>query len=271
MFQKKNGEIFPAEITMSFFEDRGNPVSITGIIRDISDRREQDRQIGMYQQRLKALASKLTMSEERERRRLATELHDHVGQSLAIARLQLASAKRNSSDPSCTLLLEEVSHTLLKAAQETRHLIFDLSSPAVKELGLQAAITDWLNERMPTHGITAELVDHTDSAGALPLTDDQAALLFRHTRELLTNVIKHAKADRVKVEVTAADHEIHVAVQDNGVGYESNGVSGNGKDKGHFGLFSIRESMADLGGSLEIDTAPGQGCRAVLRMPVRKG
>jgi len=199
---------------------------------------------------------------------VATELHDHVSQSLAIARLQLASAKRNSSDPSCNLLLEEVSNTLLEAARETRHLIFDLSSPAVKELGLKAAITDWLNEKMPKHGIAAELIDHADRPGSLPLTEDEAALLFRHTRELLTNVIKHAKADRVKVEVTAADHEIHVAVQDNGVGFETTGAPGNGKDKGHFGLFSIRESMADLGGSLEIDTAPGQGCRAVLRMPV---
>jgi two-component system sensor histidine kinase EvgS len=268
MFQKKNGETFPAEITISFFEDKGELVSVTGIIRDISERKERERQIDAHQQRLKALASKLTMSEERERRRMATELHDHVGQSLAIARLQLASAKRSSSDTSSTLLLEEVSHTLLEAAQETRQLIFDLSTPAIKELGLQAALRDWLNERMPKHGIVAALMDHTDSAEALPLTDDEAALIFRHARELLTNVIKHAKANRVKVEVAVADNEIHIAVQDNGVGFEAAGAPGNGKDKGHFGLFSIKESMADLGGSLEIDAASGKGCRAVLRLPV---
>jgi PAS domain S-box-containing protein len=269
MFKKKNGDIFPAEITISFFENKGDLIGVTGIIRDISERKEKEQLLDAYQQRLKALASKLTMSEERERRRVATELHDHVGQSLAIARLQLASAQKSNPDASCTLLLEEVSHTLLEASRETRHLIFDLSTPVIKELGLQAAIADWLNEKMPQHGIAAELADYTDSAGALSLTDDQATLLFRHTRELLTNVIKHAKANRVTVEVTAAADEIHIAVQDNGVGFETAGAPGNGKEKDHFGLFSIRESMADMGGSMVIDAAPGKGCRAVLRMPVR--
>ncbi|MBC2734027.1 MAG: ABC transporter substrate-binding protein [Desulfobacteraceae bacterium] len=269
MFKNKNGDIFPAEITISFFENKGDLIGVTGIIRDISERKEKEQLLDAYQQRLKALASKLTMSEERERRRVATELHDHVGQSLAIARLQLASAQKSNPDASCTLLLEEVSHTLLEASRETRHLIFDLSTPVIKELGLRAAIADWLNEKMPQHGIAAELADYTDSAGALSLTDDQATLLFRHTRELLTNVIKHAKANRVTVEVTAAADEIHIAVQDNGVGFETAGAPGNGKEKDHFGLFSIRESMADMGGSMVIDAAPGKGCRAVLRMPVR--
>jgi PAS domain S-box-containing protein len=269
MFRKKNGEIFPAEITMSFFEDQGRIVNVTGIIRDISDREERERQINFHQQQLKALAAKLTMSEERERRRLATELHDHVGQSLAVARIQLASAQRSSSDAACTLLLEEISRTLLEASQETRHLIFDLSTPAIQELGLQAAIKDWLNEKMAPHGIAAKLVDHTEKGAALLLSEDESALLFRHTRELLTNVIKHAKADTVAVEVQTTANEIHILIQDNGVGFEVTGIAGNGKAQGHFGLFSITESMAEMGGRLEIDTAPGKGCRAVLRLPIR--
>ncbi len=269
MFRKKNGEIFPAEITMSFFEDQGRIVNVTAIIRDISDREERERQINFHQQQLKALAAKLTMSEERERRRVATELHDHVGQSLAIARIQLASAHKSISDAACTLLLEEVSRTLLEASQQTRHLIFDLSTPAIQELGLQAAIKDWLNEKMPPHGIAAKLVDHTEGAAALLLTEDEAALLFRHTRELLTNVIKHAKADTITVEVQTTANEIHISVQDNGVGFDVADIGGNGKAQGRFGLFSITESMVDMGGRLEIDSAPGQGCRAVLRLPIK--
>jgi PAS domain S-box-containing protein len=269
MFRKKNGEIFPAEITMSFFEDQGRIVNVTAIIRDISDREEREWQINFHQQQLKALAAKLTMSEERERRRVATELHDHVGQSLAIARLQLAAAQRSSSDEACTLLLEEISGSLLEASQQTRHLIFDLSTPAIKELGLQAAISDWLNEKMPPHGIAAELIDHTEGAAALLTTDDEAALLFRHTRELLTNVIKHAKADSITVEVQTTAKEIQISIQDNGVGFDVAAVPGNDKAQGRFGLFSITESMADMGGRLEIDSAPGQGCRAVLRLPIK--
>ena len=116
----------------------------------------------------------------------------------------------------------------------------------------------------------AELIDHTEGAAALLTTDDEAALLFRHTRELLTNVIKHAKADTITVEVQTTANEIHISVQDNGVGFDVADIGGNGKAQGRFGLFSITESMVDMGGRLEIDSAPGQGCRAVLRMPVRK-
>lgn len=91
-----------------------------------------------------------------------------------------------------------------------------------------------------------------------PLTDDDAALIFRHTRELLTNVIKHAKADRVKVEVAATANEIQISIQDNGVGFEAAHVPGNDKAEGHFGLFSITESMADMGGSLKINPRRGK-------------
>jgi two-component system sensor histidine kinase EvgS len=268
MFRKKNGEIFPAEITMSSFEDQGRIVNVTAIVRDISERRKQERRIGIYQQRLKALASQLTMSEERERRRVATELHDHVGQSLAIARIQLASAQKSSSDEASAHLLEGISRTLLEASQQTRHLIFDLSTPAIKELGLQAAITDWLNEKMPPHGIAAELVDHTEWTEAHPITDDEAALLFRHTRELLNNVIKHAKADTVTVEVETTANEILITVQDNGVGFDATAFSDRGGRSGHFGLFSIEEGMTDMGGRLEIESSLGKGCRAVLRLPI---
>jgi two-component system sensor histidine kinase EvgS len=269
MFKKKNGDIFPAEITMSFFESRGHLVSVTGIIRDISERKEREKLIDTYQQRLKALASKLTVSEERERRRIATELHDQIGQSLAIARMQLAAVQRKTVDPSVGGILKDVSQTLLSAARETRHLIFDLSSPTIKELGLPAAINDWMAAKMPQHGIAFELIDHSDDAHRLILTDDNAALLYRHVRELLTNVIKHAKANTVAVDMQTTANEILIGVQDNGVGFDATRFPGSVKRSEHYGLFSIEEGMAEMGGRLEIESAPGSGCRAVLRLPVQ--
>lgn len=86
--RKKNGDVFPADITISFFRVNGEVVSVTGIVRDISERRQREQRLQKYQERLKALTSQLTVAEEKERRRIAVDLHDHVGQALALARIK---------------------------------------------------------------------------------------------------------------------------------------------------------------------------------------
>jgi PAS domain S-box-containing protein len=270
MLKKKNGDIFPAEITISFFEENGEIVSATAIIRDTSERRERERQIEAYQQRLKSLAAKLALSEENERRRMAISLHDHVGQTLTIARLQLAAAQQATGDDALKRRLEETSRTLLEAAQETRHLIFDLSIPAIRELGLQAAIKDWIDEKMPQHGIKAELIDNTTDPNAVALKDNAAALLFRHTKELLINVIKHAGADTVTVKVTIDPTEISIGIHDNGIGFDARGFYDSMSLADNFGLFSIHEGMMEMGGALQIESEPGRGCRAMLRLPLKE-
>jgi signal transduction histidine kinase len=115
------------------------------------------------------------------------------------------------------------------------------------------------------HGFTTTFAD---ACGEVPLTEDVRSVLYRNARELLTNVIKHAAANTVSVRMETAGNELRITVEDDGVGFDPEAPAPTSDREGGFGLFSIRERMADLGGSLQIVSAPGKGCRATLIAPL---
>ena len=137
----------------------------------------------------------------------------------------------------------------------------------MNEIGLGEAISDWLEQQIGRrHGLETSFADQ---CGKLSLDDDVRAVLFRNTRELLTNVVKHAQANTVTVHIVSTGEALRITIEDDGAGMDSENVddaSGRG-----FGLFSIRERMLDLGGSLEIESARGKGAKATLVMPLDKG
>lgn len=233
---------------------------------EISAHKQAEEALQEYQRRLKALAAQLTIAEERERRRIAGDLHDRVSQSLALARMQLAAARKATSGAKRTAILDDVSESLREAVQETRQLVSDLSSPAMNEIGLAAAIAEWLEEQVERrHGLKMEF---TDECGKVPLDDVARAILFRNVRELVINTVKHAEAKSVAVGLKRIGTNLQIVVQDDGIGYETRAGSGAMGSADGFGLFSIRERMGDLGGSLEIVSSPGKGCRATLTAPL---
>ena len=237
--------------------------------RDITGRKEKEQQLETYQKRLKALASQLTVAEERERRTLAADLHDHVGHSLALARMQLNGILEAQSELERTMLVKDISHILLKSLQDTRNLIFELSSPSLNEIGLGAAVSEWLEEQAgKRYGLKTEFIDEIEEKHRKTLDDNIRAVLFRNVRELLTNVIKHAKAEKVSVYLKNDDTMLTVIVEDDGAGFDTQAAIEPGEKKSGFGLFSIRERMADLGGSFDIQSEPGKGCKAVLTLPM---
>jgi len=269
-YLRKDGETVWVNLTVSLVrDDAGEPGWFVAVVQDISPRKQAEQDILEYQQRLKSLASELTLAEERERRSIAADLHDHVGQTLALARVRLAMAQRAASDPKLVTMLDEVSQSVLQAAQDTRHLIFDLSSPSMNEIGLPAAISEWLKERVgDRYGLAT---DFDDQVGRVLLTDDVRAILFRNVRELLTNVVKHAHAQTVSVRLERDGATLRIIVQDDGVRFSPDASSRKVGDAGGFGLFSIEERMTDADGSLEIASEPGKGCTAILIVPSTVG
>jgi PAS domain S-box-containing protein len=248
---------------------RDSEDEVVGVVQmeeDITSRRKAEEQLHAYRERLRALASGLTLAEERARRSIAADLHDHVGQTLALARVRLANARRAASEEKLKAMLDEVSESVLEASRETRHLVFDLGSPSMNEIGLAAAISEWLDERIgDRYGLKTDFVDQ---AGRVPLTDDIQAILFRNVRELLTNAVKHAHAQTVSVRLERDDGDLRIVIRDDGVGFSPDATDRKVEDTGGFGLFSIEERMADLGGTFEIVSEPGAGCTAVLTAPL---
>jgi len=265
-FRHKTGSPVWGHLTISPVHlEAEQPGWFVVVIKDISDRKKAEIQIFDYQKRLKTLASQLTLVEERERRRIAADLHDNVGQTLAMIRLQLAAAIGAVDDAVLKTQLDDVSKTLLKATRDTRHLIFELSSPTMGELGLGAAISEWVDEKIKKrNGIQIELVDKLKDD---EIDQDIRVILFRNARELLTNILKHAHADRVKVVLEKVECEIHILIQDNGVGFEPHQIGSNTGNEGGFGLLSVQERMSDMGGKLEIRSELHRGTTMVMTLP----
>jgi signal transduction histidine kinase len=254
-------------IQCHLFAIKNSDGEITNVVNtyvDITEQKQAEENLEAYRERLRALALELTLTEERERRRIATELHDGAAQSLAFARIELASACKAIGEAEAAKKLDYVSQVLRESLGQIREVLLDLSSPSMNEIGLGVAISEWLEQQIgKRHGLKTSF---TDQCGKVPLDDDVRAVLFRNTRELLMNVVKHAQADTVAVRMESTGEALRITIEDDGAGLDpdhADGASGGG-----FGLFSIRERMLDLGGSLEIVSARGEGCKATLVMPL---
>ena len=233
-----------------------------------AERKRAEKRAREYQAQLKSLASQLTLAEERERHRLAIELHDRISQSLVISKIKLEALRKSGYDRKLDKALDDVCNSIGQTIQDTRTLTFDLSSPVLHELGFEMAVSEWLtNQIQKKHGITVEFEADGE---AKPLEDDIRILLFRDVRELLTNVVAHARAHKVKVSIKRLGEQISITVEDDGVGFDPVEVASMAAKRGEFGLFSIQERLERLGGHLEIESRPRCGCRVKIVAPLKK-
>jgi len=264
---RKDGELVWVNLTVSLLrDDAAKPLWFVFVVEDISERKCTEQAVLDYQRRLKKLAAELARTEDRERRKIAAELHDNVGQSLAVLRMQLAAAKQQSAGRKVDQILDEVSDSLREAIKDTRNIISALSSPTLNELGLAAAVSDWLGEQIA--GRFGLQTRFSDDGKHKPLSEDSKTILYRSVRELLMNVVKHAAAHQVSVKLQRMNTSIQIIVEDDGVGLVDGKFPGKKTAEAGFGLFSIEERINDIGGSLELESLPGKGVRATLTAPL---
>ena len=262
---RSNGQVFPMDVSLSV-GSANEKRFLVAVLRDVTERKATEGRLLDDQMQLQSLASELTVAEERERRRLARFLHDEVGTLLITSKIKLGTLRKSATDANLATALDQACDSLDKAINHTRTLTFDLSSPILQELGLEAATAEWLSEEIEQkHGIAVEF---EDDGTRIPIDDDLASLIFRDLRELLVNVVKHSQADEVAVSMEKSDRRITITVTDNGVGFDPAEASAKRSSKAAFGLFSIRQRLGQIGGSLEIDSAPGRGCRVVMMTPL---
>ncbi len=234
-----------------------------------AERKRAQQRAREYQAQLKSLALQSSLAEERERRRIATELHDRIGQSLAVSKVKLDALRHSVLSAEPGEVLEEVCNSLGQAITDVRSLTSDLSSPILHELGFESAVAAWLAEQIEAkHDIATEFED--DGQPKL-LADDVRGLLFRNVRELLINIVRHANARKVKVSVRKVDNQIQISVQDDGIGFEPAEALARAAKAGGFGLFSIKERLEQIGGHLEIESRPGHGCQVTMTAPLKQG
>jgi PAS domain S-box-containing protein len=240
---------------------------IVNVYDDITERKRAEEKLLLYQQQLQSLASELSLAEERERRILAAELHDQIGQTLSLVKIKLHALRDHLDDEPARQQFDETRSFLDQAIRDTRSLTLELSPPVLYELGLEAAL-EWLAEsfRVKT-GINC-LVRARCGAN---LSDDINGVLFRSVRELLHNVYKHAEAQQVEVRTSQSRGSFQVEVKDNGTGFEEATAETQTLASHAYGLFSIRERLSHLGGKMRVDSKPGRGTTITLEVPLPAG
>ncbi len=195
--KRKDGSKIEVSLNISAVrDDRGRIVRSRAVLRDITKRKQAEKRLLAYQNQLKSLASELTFAEQRERQRIAAGLHDGIGQTLAASRLKLATLRQSVPSRGLKKSLHEVYDLLGETIREARSLTFQLSPPLLDQLGLEGAVESLCEQIQEEHDF---LVKFEDDRQSKPLSDDARITLFQAVRELLANVAKHARADRVKV------------------------------------------------------------------------
>lgn len=258
---------------------------ITGVICaavDLTERHEREQQLREFNRqleerveartaalrkqavRLRNLAAELTAAEQRERRRLASLLHDHLQQLLVAAKLQISNV--NATADTCVIddIRERAIALLEESIDASRDLTRQLRPPVLYEDGLLPALRWLASDLSEKHdldvSVTGEIQVELES-------EDLRALLFESVRELLFNIVKYADVSEAAVELRSfPENVLQVVVRDGGRGFDADGLTAAGDEKG-FGLFSIRERIAAMGGRVAIESRPGQGTRVSIEVP----
>jgi signal transduction histidine kinase len=222
--------------------------------------RARERTLQDSQDQLAIMAAELTLSGEQARRHIAQQLHDQVVQKLALGKIKLDIAVKRREIADCAAA-RELGELLISCMADLRDLSFDLSPPVLHELGLAAAIDSMGTHLAREHGFTFVFPQENQEPD---LGEAQKIALFQFARELIINVVKHAGARQVVVELNKEKTGIRLSVSDDGAGFDP-ALARKG-----FGLASVKQRAAFMGGRFEIRSSPGAGTRAELALPVRK-
>ena len=255
-----DGATREVEIAAASLPDHGRSV-VQMVITDVTHRQQLVREQTRHREELRRLSASVVEAREEERRRIARELHDELGQRLTALKMELSSlgpAKgQQCDDARISGMLEMIDDTVASV----RRIAADLRPMMLDDLGLNVAI-EWLARdaaRRLDMAITVRLGEDDP-----PVTQGAAIALYRMVQEALTNVARHARATDVNIEMRQEAGELVLAVRDNGVGFPSD-LQHN---EGRYGLLGIRERAYMLGGRLEVDNPPGGGGRLTVRLPL---
>lgn len=247
----------------------GSIIGASFIYRDITERKraeqalrsardELERRVIERTEQLRRLAVEATLTEETERRSIARDLHDGLGQTLHVIRLKLDALAKTAPE-AAQHIVRALIDQIADASRMVRSLTSELSPPALAELGLVAALRWVCGEMERSFGL--EVLMEDDGSEPL-LTKAQSAIVFRAVRELLINIARHADTARAWISLRASDGVLSVTVKDQGAGMR-NPEEALAGGKG-WGLASVRERMAYLGSRVEISSSPGRGTTVTL-------
>ncbi len=238
---------------------------VTVSMQDITERKQTEKALELSNERLRTASSEIAVAESRERRKIADLLHDDVTQLLVICKMKLGVLKEALQADEHLAAIDWMRTELDRGIQTTRSLTYALSPPVLNQLGLGAALEALIERLKRSHEIEFNL----KCSGDLQHVDeDFLSMLYAFTRELIVNVIKHAKARSCSIDAGCVNGRICIVVKDDGAGFDRDPMGQIPSHEGGFGLFNIRERVAYHGGDFRIESSPGSGAKVTIEMAV---
>jgi two-component system sensor histidine kinase UhpB len=294
--QTKDGRRFPVSLTVSPIRDaQGRIIGASKVARDITERmaaqevlkraheeleervRERTTELSKSNEALRIeiaerqrveeqrtqLLARLVLAQEDERRRIARELHDQLGQQLTALRLTLQTVKTQSiGRTELSVQVETLQELARQLDQDISFRVWELRPTALEHAGLRAALTNFVNNWSRHFGIRVQL--HTSGASDERLGLELETMMYRLAQEALNNVAKHARADHVDIVLERSADQLSLIIEDNGVGFDLSGLGAIGRG---LGLVGMRERAALFGADLQVESTPGRGTTVILRAP----
>ena len=264
---RRNGEEFPLEAAVSRSGISPNKL-FTVILRDITERRQAEQMREQLMRQLELLSERLATAQEEERRKIAYELHEELGQELTTLKLYLQMLGPGSGGTEAETHHEQALTVAVHATERVRKLVLDLDPPELADFGLHAAVRTYCQRQAVAGGWNLH-IDAPKPDVRAPQPVERAC--FRVLQEGLNNVLNHAQATEVWVNLHQGADELELWIRDNGIGFDRNAVRADKRrEGGGLGLFGMQIRAKHVGGSVEIKSTAGAGTevRAVFPLPV---
>lgn len=265
-FQANGEQRLIEVIAAPYYDSQGTLQGIIESNHDITERELAKSELQQYTERLRALTSQLAEAEDMERQRLASELHDKVGQNLTALGINLniiQAMMPEDISSQISLRLEDSQSLVELTAEQIRDVMANLRPPVLDDYGLVAALR-WYGEKFSRRTNITIQVEGDEPVPRLAPRAENA--LFRITQEALTNVAKHAQADRVMVTVHVEKHSLKLIIHDDGIGFSPILFDHQAEDLG-WGILTMTERVEAIGGSLRIESSPNQGTTVIAEIP----
>ncbi|WP_372638354.1 PAS domain S-box protein [Fodinibius sp.] len=235
-------------------------------INETLEERVQERteELLSYQSQLRSLASQLSKAEENQRQQLASEIHDNLGQMLALGKMKADLLQNIPDSADSSGAITDLQEVLDDALRYSRELMSELKPPPSIDGDIKAA-AEWIAERLEKHGLK---VDINDDGRPKPLDEEVRITVLQSIRELLFNVVKHTSEKEAVILLRRSRDQLRVTVKDEGEGFDPDKTEWTPDKNGNFGLFNVQERIDLLGGEVNIEAKRGEGTKVTLSIPL---
>jgi PAS domain S-box-containing protein len=259
----KDGRRVPVEVSNRAIYENGVIVGVQGTARDISERKQT-------QDTLRMFSRQLIEAQEDERRRISRDLHDQIGQALTAVKMNLHSVQRFCPDPEASHCIKDNIDAVDEALRLVRDLSVDLRPPLLDDLGLATALCWFVDRYAKRYGVATEVVIELPNHNERFSRELETAC-FRIAQEALTNVVRHARATTVLLQLTRTDELLEMVVRDDGIGFDPAALRKRAPRAATLGLVGMQERAAAAGGHIQIHSVPSRGTEICFTAPLENG